>query len=138
MGKYDKHVSVSGFSDAVQNEIDLYCKELVKSVPDVVNKAATKCIQSIRAHVAMVGIKDKDYSKSWTKVCELKSAFYTSYRIWSPKKYRIAHLLEHGHSKIGKDGKPLGMTKAYEHLKPAEKESVQFLENLMKKTIQEG
>ena len=138
MGKYDRRVNVSNFSDAVQNEIDLYCKEIVKSVPDVVDKAATKCIQSIRAHIAMVGIKDKDYSKSWKKICELKSAFYTSYRVYSEKRYRIAHLLEHGHAKIGKDGEPLGKTKAYEHLKPAEQESVQFLENLMKKTIQEG
>ena len=138
MGKYDKHVTVSNFSDAVQNEIDLYCKQITQSVPDAVDQAAKKCLESIKAHVAMAGINDKDYSKSWKKICELKSAFYTAYRVYSEKRYRIAHLLEHGHAKVTKDGKVIGKTKAFPHLIYAEKDSVQFLENLLKKKVQEG
>lgn len=137
-GKYDQRVNVTQFSDAVVNEIDLYCKELEQSVPDVVEKAADKCLQSIRVHVAAAGIKDKDYSRSWKKKTEIKSAFFTSYKIYSEKRYRIAHLLEHGHTKVSKSGKVLGTTKAFPHLIYAEQESIQFLENLMKKTIQEG
>jgi len=138
MGKYDRRVNVSNFSDAVQNEIDMYCKEITKSVPDAVDQAAKKCLESIRAHVAMAGIKDKDYSRSWKKICELKSAFYTSYRVFSEKRYRIAHLLEHGHTQVSKDGKVIGKTRAFPHLIYAEEDSVQFLENLLKKNIQEG
>lgn len=138
MGKYDRRVSVSNFSDAVQNQIDLYCKEVAASVPDAVDQSAKKCLESIKAHIAMAGINDKDYSKSWKKKCELKSAFYTSYRIYSKTRYRIAHLLEHGHTKVSKDGKVIGKTKAFPHLIYAEEDSVQFLENLIKKTIREG
>lgn len=136
--KYQQRVGVTGFKDAIENTIDMYCKEIEESVPDVVEQSANKCLQSIRAHVAMAGINDKDYSRSWKKKCELKSAFYTSYRVYSEKRYRIAHLLEHGHIKVTKSGKVLGATKAFPHLIYAEQDSVQFLENMLKKTIQEG
>jgi len=132
--KYAQRVGVSGFSDAVESTLDMYCKEIEKSVPNVVEQAAKKCLQSIRVHVALEGIRDKTYSKSWKATCELKSAFYTSYRVWSPTHYRIAHLLEHGHAKAN----GTGVTKARPHLSPAEAESIQFIENLFKKTIQES
>lgn len=135
--KYDRRVNVSNFSDAVQNTLDMYCKEIEKSVPDVVEQSAKKCVQSIKAHVAMAGIKDRTYSSSWKAKCELKSSFYTSYRVFSEKHYRVAHLLEHGHDKVSRSGKPLGTTRAFPHLIYAEQESVQFLENKLKQTIQE-
>ena len=137
--KYQQRVGVTGFSDMVESTIDLYCKEIEKSVPNIVEQAAKKCLQSIRVHIALAGIKDKDYSKSWKAKCEIKSPFYTGYRVYSEKRYRIAHLLEHGHAKVSPSGKPLGTrADAFPHLQYAEQDSVQFMENMFMKTIEGG
>ena len=136
MAKYNNHVTVGDFKDAVENEIDMYVKELQKSIPDICKQAATKCVQSIRVHAVMAGIPDREYSRSWKKERITENAWGAYYRVWSPKKYRIAHLLEHGHTKVI-HGKVTGTVRAYPHLCYAEQESIQFLENMLKKAIQE-
>ena len=138
LGKYDVHCHVGDFKDAVQNQMDLYIKEVQKSVPNVVELSAKRCVQFIRVYASTAGFHDKKYGKSWKAEMITKNAWGAFYKVWSPKHYRIAHLLEYGrHTSVGSNGKPIGVTRAYEHLKPAEEDSIQFLEDLLKKTIQE-
>ena len=136
-GKYDVHCHIGDFKDAVENQIDLYVKELQQSIPDIVEQAGRKCVQSIRANAVMAGIPDRQYAKSWKAEVITKNAWGTFMKVWSPKKYRIAHLLEHGHTKVI-HGKVTGTVRAYPHLCYAEQEAVQFLENMLKKTAGGG
>lgn len=138
LGKYDVHCHVGDFADAVQNQMDLYVRELQESIPDVVDKAGKRCVQFIRAYASTAGFRDREYGKSWKVENIMRNAWGSYIKVWSPKHYRIAHLLEHGHTKVSPSGKPLGTTKGYPHLKQAEEDSIQFLEDLLKKTIQGG
>ena len=137
-GAYDKKVKVGAFSEMIQKEIDQYCREIEKEIPDIVEKAGKKCAQSINFHAASAGINDrKGYGKSWRfKVTERNGWLGTFGKVYSPKHYRIAHLLEHGHPIIGKNGKPIGSAKAFPHIRLAEQESVLFLENTLKRMIE--
>lgn len=138
LSKYSVHCHVGDFKDAVQNEMDLYIKEIQGSVPNVVELSAKRCVQFIRAYAAIAGFKDVKYGKSWKAEPIMKNAWGAYYKVWSPKHYRIAHLLEFGFNRKDKHGNPIGTQKGYPHLKPAEEDAVQFLEDLLKKTIEGG
>ena len=136
-GTYDRHIKVGVFQEIVQKEIEGYVRDLQESIPDIVEQAGKKCVQGIRAHAVMAGIPDREYAKSWKVKIIDKNAWGTFLKVYSPKKYRIAHLLEHGHT-LKVHGKVVGTVRAYPHLVYAEKEAILFLENKMKKTIEEG
>lgn len=55
------------------------------------------------------------YSKSWGLRSEVKNDRAFSRWIYSEKRYRLTHLLEHGH--VGRNGK---RTKAFQHIEPVE------------------
>lgn len=135
MAKYDRNIDVKGFSDAVNNTLDLYVKDVQAQIPDIVKRAGEHCVQAIRMFAVLSGLPDKKYAKSWKSKITAQNAWGTFVTVYSPKYYRIAHLLEFGHDVKNAHGKIIGTAKAYTHLKDAEENSILFLENTMKKEL---
>lgn len=133
-GKYDRHVKCNAFADEVQNQLDLYVKEIQETIPDIVKETGKKCVQAIRTNGVAAGIPDKKYLKSWQMKVISQNAWGTYVVVHSPKHYRIAHLLEHGHVKKVRN-KVLGTTRAYPHLIYAEQDAETFLENKLKQKL---
>lgn len=137
-GTYDRHCKVTGFQEIVQKEIEQYIRDIQDDIPDIVEKTGKKCVQSIKAHVVMAGIQDRGYGSSWkVKVIDRNKFLGTFITVHSPKRYSIAHLLEHGHDVKNKSGKVIGSAKAFPHLRYAEGDAELFLENSLMKLIQE-
>lgn len=137
--KYKHHVTVGEFSKAIQTQIDGYVSAVVKDIPDIVEKSAKKCVDSIKANGVVAGIPNGAYLKGWTYKVDAvniwgSGAFCT---VRNPKHYRLAHLLEHGHA-IVVHGKHIDdkRTKPYPHIADAEQEAVLFLENTIKNQIE--
>ena len=130
-------VKINDLGNAVQNVLNDYLEEVQDTVTDVVVKEANDCAKDIRTQALAAGIPDHKYAKSWKTKITKQTAFETSAVVYSPSKYQLAHLLEHGHP-IVKNGRVVGTAKAKPHLYKAEIKAINNLENNLKKKLQEG
>ena len=71
------------------------------------------------------------YAKSWTSKVTAESSDNIQVTVYSPKKYQLAHLLEHGHAKRGG-----GRTSAQPHIAPAEEKAERKLEEDIKRALE--
>lgn len=137
-GTYDRHCKVTGFQEIVQKQIEQYIREIQDDIPDIVEKTGKQCVAHIKAYVWAAGINDRTYGSSWkVKVIDRNKFLGTFITVHSPKKYSIAHLLEHGHDIKNKKGQVLGSARAFPHLRYAEADAEMFLENSVKRLIEE-
>ncbi len=105
-------ISIGEMADAVMKELDEY-KNLAK---DRVKKAVKDAGKTVRSDIsANAPVKTGRYAKSWTSRTTAESSTSIEVTVYSPSRYMLAHLLEHGHAKRGG-----GRTRAFPHIAPAE------------------
>ena len=79
-------------------------------------KAVTKAGQTVRKEIqAGAPVQTGRYVKSWRTKKTRESSTRLEVTVYSPSRYMLAHLLEHGHAK--RNG---GRTRAFPHIAPAE------------------
>lgn len=107
-----KTVSIDGLADAVMEEL----AEYNKLVEETMKKAVTKAGQTVRKEI-QAGAPERSgkYAKSWRTKKTRESSRVLEVTVYSPSRYMLAHLLEHGHAK--RNG---GRTRAFPHIAPAE------------------
>ena len=99
-------ISIEDLEDAVMRELIEYSDEVTEELKENVMQTAKECMQDIKKKAPKLS---GDYRKSWKVKKAYESATDIRVVIHSPKEYRIAHLLEHGHAKRGGgrvEGKP--------------------------------
>ena len=107
-----KTVSIDGLADAVMEELTEYNK----LAGETMKKAVTKAGQTVRKEIqAGAPVRTGKYAKSWTTKRTKESSTRLEVTVYSPSRYMLAHLLEHGHAK--RNG---GRTRAFPHIAPAE------------------
>ena len=127
-------VTPDGFEAAVKDILNDYADDVVKDVKQAVELTGKETVQFVHAAISAAGIGGRKYRNSY-RVKTLKStSFETSVVIHSPKYYRIAHLLEHGHT-LKIHGRVLGTVRAFPHLAPAEAKAEQLLVRNVEKAI---
>lgn len=92
-----------------------------------VKKAGKTVKDEIKANAPK---KTGKYASSWTAKTTLETANSLHLTVYSPKKYQLAHLLEHGHAKRGG-----GRTKAQPHIAPAESAGMEKLESEIERAL---
>ena len=113
-------------ADQLGNEIDKILKEYGDDVEfymkEVTLKIGRKGATAVKneAHDKFNGDK---YYKSWT-ASEVKWPHYTSVVIHNRNHYQLAHLLEHGHAKVGG-----GRVEGRPHIAPVEEELIEEYRN---------
>lgn len=115
-----KTVSIDGLADAVMEELNAY-NELAE---ETMKKAVTKAGQTVRKEI-QAGAPERSgkYAKSWRTKKTKESSRTLEVTVYSPSRYMLAHLLEHGHAKRGG-----GRTRAFPHIAPAEEAGEKQLE----------
>ena len=109
-------------ADQLSNEIDKIMKEYGDDVDfylrEVTLKIGRKGATAVKneAHDKFNGDK---YYKGWT-ASEVKWTHYTSVVIYNRNHYQLAHLLEHGHAKIGG-----GRVEGRPHIAPVEEKLIE-------------
>ena len=73
------------------------------------------------------------YAKSWRTKTTKESSQSLEVTVYSPTRYMIAHLLEHGHAK--RNG---GRVAARVHIAPAEQDGIEELETEIGRTLRNG
>ena len=107
-----KTISIDGLADAVMEELTEYNK----LAEETMKKAVTKAGQTVRKEIkAGAPVKTGRYAKSWTTKKTKESSTRLEVTVYSPSRYMLAHLLEHGQAK--RNGRS---TRAYPHIAPAE------------------
>ena len=115
-----KKVSINGLADAVVEELTGY-KRLAE---ETMKKAVTKAGQTVRKEIQSgAPVKSGKYAKSWRTKKTKESSRALEVTVYSPSRYMLAHLLEHGHAKRGG-----GRTRAFPHIAPAEEAGEKQLE----------
>ena len=115
-----KKVSISGLADAVMEELTEYNR----LAEETMKKAVTKAGQTVRKEI-QAGAPERSgkYTKSWRTKKTKESSRTLEVTVYSPSRYMLAHLLEHGHAKRGG-----GRTRAFPHIAPAEEAGEKQLE----------
>lgn len=121
-------VKIDQMADAILEGLNEYV-ELANSE---LKKAVRKAGQTVKKDInSSAPVRTGRYSKSWRTRVQKENANSLSVLVYSPDRYMLAHLLEHGHAKRGG-----GRTKAMPHLAPAEQHGIQELEEQIRRALQ--
>lgn len=105
-------VTVNQMADAIMEGLEEYNQLAADTVKKAVKRAGTTVRKEIENTAPQ---KTGKYAKSWRSRTTAESATSLHVTVYSPSRYMLAHLLEHGHAL--RNG---GRTRAFPHIAPAE------------------
>ena len=126
----NRKVQIDGLADAVMEGLMEYNDLAADSVKKAVKKAGTTVRDEIRSTAPE---RTGRYAKSWRTKTTKESSQSLEITVYSPTRYMIAHLLEHGHAK--RNG---GRVAARVHIAPAEQDGIEELETEIGRTLRNG
>ena len=121
-----KKVSIDQLADEVNEQLQEYNKLSAEVVKTAVTKAGNAVKKDIGANAPK---KTGRYAKSWRTEKTKETSTELQVTVYSPSRYMLAHLLEHGHAKRGG-----GRVRAIPHIAPAEEAA----EETLRKDIERG
>ena len=108
----NQKIKIDQLADAVNEQLSEYSDLAAETVKAAVEKAGKSVKDTIRDTAPRDTGK---YAKSWRTKKTKETSTQLEVTVYSPSRYRIAHLLEHGHAKRGG-----GRVRAIPHIAPAE------------------
>ena len=118
--------------DQMADEIMKGLMEYADLATDEMKAAVKDAGKLAKEEISATAPKDTGkYAKSWTSKVTAESSDNIQVTVYSPKKYQLAHLLEHGHAKRGG-----GRTSAQPHIAPAEEKAERKLEEDIKRALE--
>ena len=114
-----KKIKIDELADAVAEQLEEYSKLSAEVVKTAVTKAGNSVKKDIGANAP---VKTGKYAKSWRTKKTKETSTELEVTVYSPTRYMLAHLLEHGHAK--RNG---GRVRAIPHIAPAEEAAEQQL-----------
>ena len=126
----NRKVQIDGLADAVMEGLMEYNDLAADSVKKAVKKAGTTVREEIRNTAPE---RTGRYAKSWTSKTTEETATSMQVTVYSPSRYMLAHLLEHGHAKRGG-----GRVAARPHIAAAEQDGIEELEREIERSIRNG
>lgn len=125
-------INIDDLAAEIADALAAYSKEVVEKIDissERIGKAAVKKLRAVKFKSGT-----GEYSKSWTMKTE-KEFSQPSKRIIHVKAphYRLTHLLEHGHAKVGG-----GRVEGIPHIRPAEEEVIREFTREVEEAIKHG
>ena len=122
-----RKVKIDGLADAVAEELESYSSLAAEDMKSAVKDAAALVREEIKAGAP---VRSGKYARSWTTKVTGESSTALEVTVYSPSRYQLAHLLEHGHAKRGG-----GRVRAIPHIAPAEELGEKKLEEDIAKAL---
>ena len=118
--------------DQMASEIEKQMKEYKELTTLEVKTAVKAAGDTVKKEIgATAPVKTGKYAKSWRAKTTTETSSKLEVTVYSPSRYMLAHLLEHGHAKRGG-----GRVRAIPHIAPAEEKGeeklVQDIERALK------
>ena len=123
-------VDIDHLADAVMEGLTEYADLATDSLKSAVKKAGNSVKADISANAP---VRTGKYAKSWRTKTTKESATALDVTVYSPSRYMLAHLLEHGHAKRGG-----GRVEAQPHIAPAEEHGIEQLEREIERSLSHG
>lgn len=111
---------------AMKEQYDL-ANEVVEKAVDKVAKDTVNELKSSSPH------KSGKYSEGWARQEGKTATRSKSAVVWNKKRYRLTHLLEHGHAKVNG-----GRVAARPHIGAAEQKAIKAFEGELRRGIEHG
>ena len=108
----NRRVSIDQLSSAITECLDEYASLSTDGVKKAVKKAGNTVRKDINTSAPVLSGR---YAKSWQAKATKETSQSLEVTVYSPSRYMLAHLLEHGHAKRGG-----GRVRAIPHIAPAE------------------
>ncbi len=117
-------VNMSGFADAIMEELDAYGKLAEDQTRKIVDDIAKDAVKNLRANSPKGHTRKKGtYAKGWTsKITRDRVGTYS--RTLYNKQASLTHLLEFGHA-LRRGGRTIGSAAAYPHIAAAEQKAAE-------------
>ena len=125
-----QRTDINGLADAVMEGLEEYADLATDSMKTAVKKAGNTVKGQISATAPE---RTGKYAKSWRTKTTKESATALEVTVYSPTRYMLAHLLEHGHAKRGG-----GRVAARPHIAPAEQLGIEELEREIERSLRNG
>ncbi len=125
-----RKVSVDGLADAVMEELDDYRELATDTMKAAVDRAGKTVRSEIRSGAP---VRTGKYARSWTTKRTRESSTALEVTVYSPTRYMLAHLLEHGHAK--RNG---GRVRGNPHIAPAQAVGEEQLEHEIMRGLKDG
>lgn len=117
--------------DQLADEVMKGLREYADLAVDEMKKEVKKAGASAKKEIGETAPKKTGrYAKSWRAKTMKEDSTSIEVTVYSPSRYMLAHLLEHGHAKRG-GGRVVGKP----HLAPAEEKAEQELEDGIKRAL---
>lgn len=111
---------IDELADVINRGLQEYADLATSEVKSAVRKSAKTVKKEISANAP---VRTGKYAKSWTVKTTEENSQRLVQTVYSPSRYMLAHLLEHGHAKCG-GGRVAGKP----HIAPAEEAGIRQLE----------
>ncbi len=125
-----QRVNIDGLADAVMEGL----REYAALATDDMKKAVREAGKTVKQEISATAPRDTGaYAKSWTIKNLKETSDSLEVVVHSKKRYRLTHLLEHGHAKRG-GGRVAGRP----HIAPAEQKGIEQLEREIERSLRNG
>ena len=125
-----QRVSIDGLADAVMEGL----REYAALATDDMKKAVREAGKTVKKEISATAPRDTGaYAKSWVIKSVKETSDSLEVVVHSRKRYRLTHLLEHGHAKRG-GGRVAGRP----HIAPAEQKGIEQLEREIERSLRNG
>ena len=125
-----KTVSVDQLASAVMEGLTEYADLAADKMKAAVKKSAKTVKSEISANAPS---RTGRYAGSWATKTTKESSNALEITVYSPSRYMLAHLLEHGHAKRGG-----GRVAARPHIAAAEQQGIEQLESEIERSLSHG
>ena len=126
----NRRVTVDGLADAVMEDL---CEYAALATDDM-KKAVREAGKTVKQEISATAPRDTGaYAKSWAIKSVKETSDSLEVVVHSRKRYRLTHLLEHGHAKRG-GGRVAGRP----HIAPAEQKGIEQLEREIERSLRNG
>ena len=126
----DRKVTIDPLAGAVNEQLQEYNTLAAETVKTAVTKAGNSVKKTIGETAP---VKTGRYAKSWRTKKTKETSTELAVTVYSPTRYMLAHLLEHGHAKRGG-----GRVKAIPHIAPAEEAAEEQLLHDIERGLSNG
>lgn len=127
-----RKVTPDNLGEVINEILTDYADTVVADAKEAVEETGKMAVKTAQAYASRIG-RGK-YAKSIKCKTTEAGRVSTTVTIYSTQ-YRIAHLLEHGHTIVDKNGEPRGTTRAFHHFSPAEEMAETTLERKIQQAI---
>ena len=125
-----KTVSVDQMASAIMEGLTEYADLAADKMKAAVKKSARTVKSEISANAPS---RTGRYAGSWATKTTKESSNALEITVYSPSRYMLAHLLEHGHAKRGG-----GRVAARPHIAAAEQQGIEELESEIERSLSHG